>query len=163
MSDYLKTVHAFGLGSKNAERRASRHGPVEIEDNKTVEERMEEISERRERLDILYKKLERSLAIQKLCPTAFEHGSCTAYWLTIKDEAAYQIRKGDGSTITFEFDDVSESIKLEEAKQRSLTGFHHLDVRNPGSNGPLGKALLKFLYRKRMDDANKVVREHHSK
>ena len=48
MSDYLKTVHAFGLGSKNAERRASRHGPVEIEDNKTVEERMEEISERRE-------------------------------------------------------------------------------------------------------------------
>jgi len=139
---------------------------VEIEDNKTVEERMEEISERREHLDILYKKLERSLVIQKLCPTAFEHGSCTAYWFTDGGEAFYKVRKGDGTTITFEFDDVPESIKLEEAKQRSLS--QHRDMkrqvnRNPGENGPLGMALRKFLNKKRMDNANKISGEYHSK
>ena len=134
---------------------------VEIEENKSLEERMEEISEKREHLDILYKKLERSLVIKKLCPTAFEHGSCTAHWFTDGGEAFYKVRKGDGSTITFEFDDVPESIKLEEAKQRSLS--RHRDPRNPGENGPLGMALRKFLHKKRMDAADKVVSEHHSK
>ena len=97
---------------------------VEIErDINKIEYLMEDVSERREAVNLLYKKLERSLAIQKLCPDAFDYGSCLAYWFTddvMKPRLG--IERGDGSTITFSFDDVPVFFKMDEAKKRGITG-----------------------------------------
>ena len=93
-------------------------------------------------LSDLFKKLEHSLALQKLCPIAFEHGTCKAGWRTDENrEPIFEIVRADGSTITFPFDEVPDFFKLEEAAKRGITEipsrFRH--------NDPVAKEIQKFL------------------
>ena len=53
------------------------------------------------------------------------------------------IERGDGSTITFSFDDVPVFFKMDEAKKRGITGR---DNNRISSRDNVGKAISKFLY-----------------
>ena len=115
---------------------------------KKIKNTLSDMFEKRERANDLYSQLNHSLALQELCPIAFEHGTCTAAWGT--DEfrgAVFQISRSDDSTITFSFDDVSDFFKLQEASRRGITGnrFQHIRYPTPQMNGPIGQALVKFM------------------
>ena len=68
------------------------------------EELIQKIKDLRKLQDQKLIQLEKSLAIQKVCPDAFKHGSCTSY-TKIKRTAfgnkfeAFIITKGDGSKV----------------------------------------------------------------
>ena len=109
---------------------------------KKIEDTLSDLFKKRERAQDLHKQLEHSLALQKLCPTAFEHGSCKAGWRTDENrKPIFEIVRSDGSTITFPFDEVPDFFKLEEAAKRGITEvpsrFRH--------NDPVSKEIQKFL------------------
>ena len=47
---------------------------------KNIEDTLSDLFEKRERANDLYGQLEHSLALQELCPIAFERGTCSAGW-----------------------------------------------------------------------------------
>lgn len=114
---------------------------------KNIEDTLSDLFEKRERANDLYGQLEHSLALQKLCPTAFEHGTCAVAWGTDEFRGpVFQISRSDDSTITFPFDDVPELFKLEEASKRDITGHLGWDrSRARNTNDPVGQSILKFM------------------
>jgi hypothetical protein len=100
--------------------------------------------------------LEKSIYLKKLCPTAFDSGSCKSYWKTDgSHRPIFEIKKGDESTVTFAFDSVPDFFKIDEANRRNLTpanlkGFY--DKRNPEGNDPVDKALTRFLTLKKLNE-----------
>ena len=109
---------------------------------KKIEDTLSDLFEKRERANDLHKQLEHSLALQKLCPIAFEHGTCKAGWRTDENrKPIFEIVRSDDSTITFPFDEVPDFFKLEEAAKRGITEkqnmFRH--------NDPVAKEIQKFL------------------
>lgn len=109
---------------------------------KKIEDTLSDLFKKRERAEDLHKQLEHSLALQKLCPIAFEHGTCKAGWRTDENrKPIFEIVRADGSTITFPFDEVPDFFKLEEAAKRGITEknvmFRH--------NDPVAKEIQKFL------------------
>jgi hypothetical protein len=124
---------------------------------KSIEDTLKGIIEKRERVNELYDKLERSFALQKLCPDAFEHGKCSAYWMTDKDrKPVFQLAFRDGSTITFPFDEVSDFFKLDEAAKRGITAhtsrvFGSAQSANNVTD-PVGAAIFKFLRMRAMKE-----------
>ena len=112
------------------------------------------LREKREQTAELYDKLDRSLALQDLCPVAFEHGSCKAGWVVEESgqdrNAVFRITRGDGSTITFPFDEVPDTFKLEEAAKRDITGIRRPHFHKTSFNGPIGKALIDFMEERRL-------------
>ena len=115
---------------------------------KKIKKTLSDMFEKRERANDLYSQLNHSLALQELCPIAFERGTCSAGWKTNEArEPIFQISRSDDSTITFSFDDVSDFFKLQEASRRGITGnrFQHVRYPTPQMNGPIGQALVKFM------------------
>ena len=109
---------------------------------KKIEDTLSDLFKKRERAQDLHTQLEHSLALQKLCPTAFEHGTCKAGWRTDENrKPIFEIVRADGSTITFTFDEVPDFFKLDEAAKRGITEvpsrFRH--------NDPVSKEIQKFL------------------
>ena len=116
---------------------------------KDIEEKFNELLEKRNRVNELYDKLGRSIALKKLCPSAFDFGKCSTCWMTDEDRnPVFQIKRGDGSTITFEFSEVSDSIKMEEANRRGLTGIAGIDK----TNDPVNKAIGRYINAKKMNE-----------
>jgi len=88
--------------------------------------------------------LKRSLQIEDMCPSAFEHGTCKAGWRTDENRnPVFGIVRGDGSTITFSFDEVPDFFKLEEAAKLGITAAPSVFNRH---NDPVSKEIQKFLW-----------------
>ena len=118
---------------------------------KKIEDTLSDLFEKRERANDLHKQLEHSLALQKLCPIAFEHGTCKAGWRTDENrKPIFEIVRADGSTITFPFDEVPDTFKLEEAAKREITGIRRPHFHKTSFNGPIGKALIDFMEERRL-------------
>ena len=120
---------------------------------KKIEDAFSDLSKKRERANDLHKQLEYSLALQKLCPIAFEHGTCKAGWKTDENrKPIFEIERADVSTITFPFDDVSDFFKLEEAAKRGITGGRRDNPSAIKTNDPVGQVILKFMRIRRRGD-----------
>ncbi len=113
---------------------------------KKIEELVSSLRKERERANDLHDQLERSLALQKMCPSAFDCGKCTAIWKYDDNRnVIFEIMRGDGSTITIPFDEVSDFFELEEAVRRGITGGRRDNPSAIKTNDPVGQAILKFM------------------
>lgn len=113
------------------------------------DEQLRVIEGLRENVDGLMIKLKRSLDIVELCPDAFQHGSAQANFETVEGETCYRIRKGNGETITFAFDEVPDSIIETEIERRDIT----LNPSRRRGMSLVDVDLQKFLRKKKAGEA----------
>ena len=109
---------------------------------KKIKEAMAHLSELREKANEDWKRLGQSVELQTLCPDAFEHGSCSSSWIVNDQKPMFQIKKGNGETITFEFAAVSDAIKLDEVARRKITWR---DSHLINKSDKINYALYKFV------------------
>jgi hypothetical protein len=127
---------------------------MDIDKQKKIKEAMAHLSELREKVNEDYKRLEQSIELQALCPDAFEHGSCSSSWIVNDEKPMFQIKKGNGETVTFEFAAVSDAIKLDEVARRKIT-WRDSYLRH--KNNKINNALYRFVQGEEKKENRKVT------